>query len=451
MKINGTSRLLTADWVLPVSGPPISGGAVLISDHIDWIGKLDQISNEDKKELAARTTAYGNALITPGLINLHTHLDYSHLHGVDCDSPLFTWMRNLMKNSSGWGMEDFAASALYGAKKTAEAGTTCVVDSSFTGNSIQAIYQTGLRAIVGLELFGSSEAHADIIWQQWLVKYEKLNSANQARSKQLITLTVAPHAPYTVAPALWRHAKNWCRESNSKLTAHIAESRQEYEWIKEGNIELDKYLAFVRSLFAAGSQSLKDYDYLKEVRDTSWRAKGISPISHLSNADLLDTNTLAVHVVHASDEDISILKKNGVTIAHCPRSNSRLRNGRAPLEEFLKADLKFGFGTDSLASNDDLDLRSEIRASLLLHRAVRPDFEFSDKEALLACTLTAAEILEKQAEIGSLEPGKSADIATFSLAKKTENPVSALFHEDARVVDVFVDGVKIVENGISLS
>jgi cytosine/adenosine deaminase-related metal-dependent hydrolase len=450
MKIKDSSRLLTADWVLPVSGSPVHDAGVLISDHIDWVGKINDLSTDVIGALRDRTHSYGHALITPGLINLHTHLDYSHLHGVDCDSALFTWMRNLLKNSSSWSPEDFAHSAVYGAKKAAEAGTTFIVDSSFTGNSAQALAQMGLRAIVGLELFGSSEAHADSIWQQWESKYEKLNAINSARQRPLITLTVAPHAPYTVAPALWRHAKNWCAKNNLKLTAHIAESSQEYEWIKEGNAELDEYLAFVRSLYAAGSQSLKDYDYLKDVRDTSWRAKGGSPVTHLADSDLLDTNTLAVHLVHASDEDLSVLQKAGATVAHCPRSNSRLRNGRAPIENFIKAQLPFAFGTDSLASADDLDIRAEIRAALLIHRAANPDFAFSDEDALKACTITAARILDRQDEVGSLEPGKKADIGIFSLERPTRNPVSALFHEDAIVKDVFVDAVQIVKNGVAL-
>ena len=449
MKINGSSRLLTADWVLPVSGPPVEDGAVLISDHIDWVGPLIDISADVRQSLQKQTHSYGQALITPGLINLHTHLDYSHLHGIDCDSALFTWMRKLLLNSSHWTPEDFARSALYGAKKAAEAGTTFIVDSSFTGNSAQALAQIGLRAIVGLELFGSSEAHADSIWQQWLAKYEKLNAVNKARDRSLITLTVAPHAPYTVEPALWRQAKNWCAKNNLKLTAHIAESSQECEWIKEGNTELDEYLAFVRSLYAAGGQSLKDYDYLKDVRDTSWRAKGGSPVTHLADRELLDKNTLAVHLVHASPDDLSILQKAGATVAHCPRSNSRLRNGRAAIEDFISARLPFAFGTDSLASVDDLDLRAEIRSALLIHRAARPYLQFSDEDALKLCTLTAAQILDRQDEVGSLEPGKKADIGIFSLERATRNPVSALFHESASVQDVFVDGVQIVRNGVA--
>jgi 5-methylthioadenosine/S-adenosylhomocysteine deaminase len=446
MKINSSSRLLTADWVLPVSGPPVAGGAVLITDHIDWVGELKELSEEVRQSLQKQTHAYGHALITPGLINLHTHLDYSHLHGIDCHSPLFTWMRHLLQNSSQWTPEDFAKSAVYGAKKAAEAGTTFIVDSSFTGNSALALSQIGLRAIVGLELFGSSEIHADSLWQQWLAKYEKLNQSNKASA--LITLTVAPHAPYTVAPALWRHAKNWCAENKLKLTAHIAESKQEYEWINAGNIELDQYLAFVRSLYAAGTQSLKEYDYLKDVRDTSWRAKGGSPVSHLADLDLLDKNTIAVHLVHASVDDLSIMQEVGGAVAHCPRSNSRLRNGRARLEDFMSARLPFAFGTDSLASVDDLDLRAEIRAAMLIHRAAKPDFQFTDEDALRACTLSAAQILDRQHEVGSLEPGKKADIAIFSLERPTTNPVSALFHESASVEDVFVDGLQIVKSGL---
>jgi cytosine/adenosine deaminase-related metal-dependent hydrolase len=464
MKIKEHSLLITAAWILPVSGPAIAHGAILLSPRvspnanlqselslsIEWVGPLNELSETIRKELADTTIDYGESLITPGLINLHTHLDYSLLQGSDCHSRLFRWMRNLIESSSSWTAPDWEKSASYGARMAAESGTTCLVDSSFSGNSVIPLMKTGLRAIVALELFGSSEAHADFIWKQWLEKYEKFASLkNTFKSPEFLTLTVAPHAPYTVSPKLWKYAQKWAQQNNLPLTAHIAESQQECQWIESNNDELDNYLAFIRALYAGGSQSLKEYDYLKEVRDTSWKGKGHTPVAHLNSHQLLDDNLLAVHMVHPTNEDLLLLQEAKVAIAHCPRSNSRLRNGRAPVENFISMALPFGLGTDSLASTDDLDLRQEVKTAMLIHRAQSPDFEFDDFNALRACTLDAAKIIGMESLIGSIESGKEADLTVFQLKNKTDRPEAALFHGDAKVQDVYVGGRRIVRDGVA--
>jgi cytosine/adenosine deaminase-related metal-dependent hydrolase len=457
LEISPDSQLLTVSWVVPVCSEPIQAGCVVITgEKIEYVGQLAELANlcsaNHFRQLSEGKIDYANSVLVPGLINLHTHLDYSCAQGLSGAGGMFEWMKELVASGSAKTAVEWQAAAHYGASQSALAGTTCVVDSSFTGNSLDALAAVGLRGVVGLELFGGNEDLAPTIWQQWLEKRKgRLDTGSlpvkEALAQGRIQLTVAPHAPYTVSPRLWRLAHEWAQSEKLPITAHLAESWQECAWIKDSNSELDGYLAFIRSLYAGGASSLKEYDYLKEVRDTAWKGHGLSPVQHLRQNELLGKNLLAVHAVHVDHDDIELLAANEVKVAHCPRSNSKLGNGRAPLSKWLAAGLKVGFGTDSLASTDDLSMINEVRAAQTLHRGCQPDFLYDDAQALRALTLGAAEIIGLSSIIGSLAPGKRADLAVFALDLEASCPLSALFHDRSRVLDLFVDGRRIVENG----
>jgi cytosine/adenosine deaminase-related metal-dependent hydrolase len=457
LEISPDSQLLTASWVVPVCSEPIKDGSLIISgDKIDFVGPLAELANvcsaKDLGRLSENKIDYADSVLVPGLINLHTHLDYSFARGLPADNGMFEWMKALVASGSAQTTDQWQAAALYGATQSALAGTTCVVDSSFTGNSLDALAAVGLRGVVGLELFGGNEDLAQTIWHQWLEKRNyRLNKGTapvkEALAQERIQITVAPHAPYTVSPRLWALAHQWAERQTLPITAHLAESWQECAWIKTANSELDGYLAFIRSLYAGGANSLKEYDYLKEARDTTWKGHGLSPVQHLRKNGLLGKNLLAVHAVHVDSDDINLLAANQVKVAHCPRSNSKLGNGRAPLPQMLAAGLKVGFGTDSLASTDDLSMINEVRAAQTLHQGSQPGFLYADLLALKALTLEAAEMIGLSRLIGSLEPGKQADISVFALDRKVSCPLSQLFHGGARVLDVFVDGKRIVQSG----
>jgi cytosine/adenosine deaminase-related metal-dependent hydrolase len=457
LEISPDSQLLTAFWVVPVGGEPIKAGCVVITgDKIAYVGNLAELANlcpdGGFRQLCQSQFDYENSVLVPGLINLHTHLDYSFAGGLPADKGMFEWMKALVLDGSARTEDDWQAAALWGATKAALAGTTCVVDSSFTGNALGALARVGLRGIVGLELFGGNENLAQPIWQQWLEKHKRsLNTADfqvkSALQAGRVQLTVAPHAPYTVSPRLWRFAHEWAESEGLPITAHLAESWQECAWLKSENAELDNYLAFIRALYAGGSQSLKEYDYLKEVRDTAWKGHGLSPVQHLNENGLLGKNLLAVHAVHVDHDDIKLLQAKQVKVAHCPRSNSKLGNGRAPLPELLAAGLAVGFGTDSLASTDDLSMINEVCAAQTLHRGLQPTFLYTDAQALRALTLEAAQMIGLASLIGSLETGKRADIAVFALDLPGSGPLFQLFHGGARLRDLFVDGKRIVQDG----
>lgn len=438
MSINSLDSLaLTARWVLPIAGEPIENGVVVIKGN-----RIESVCSREEFHASGQTLTkdYGQAIITPGLINLHTHLDYSDLALFDTQSGFFKWISNLMANAWKWGDDQWKNSALNGAASIAQSGTTLIVDSSFTGQAANAAAQVGLRAIVGLEVFGIEEATSKNVWQSWLQKYHNfLNSApdelKSAINAGLITMTVAPHTPYTVCPSLWQCAKEWADQEGRPVLVHISESQQECEWIHTGNAELD---AFLKNMPQSGLEA-----------NYSWRGKGLSPVEHLDSWGLLSSNTLAAHAVHLSDKDIELLKNAQVSIAHCPRSNSRLRNGIARLVSMVDSGLHVGLGTDSSASVDDLNVLNEARFAWNLHRAVNPTFSLTAKNAIEALTVIAAQAVGLSDKVGTLKAGKEADIAVFAIDgnyRQETCPYDVLLYGSTTAIDVFVAGKPIVRD-----
>ncbi|HEY9787195.1 MAG TPA: amidohydrolase family protein, partial [Candidatus Obscuribacterales bacterium] len=170
---------------------------------------------------------------------------------------------------------------------------------------------------------------------------------------------------------------------------------------------------------------------------------------------LLNERLIAAHAVHADGEDLALLSAAGVKVAHCPRSNARLHNGRAPLQSLIEAGIKLGLGTDSLGSCDDLSPLSEAQFAFNLHRAAEPLCKLSCKEIVQLITTFAAQAIGWSDRIGSLEPGKLADLAVFALPpaplseeeKQSINPYDLLICGGARLRDLVVSGEFIVSDG----
>lgn len=452
-------RILSARWVLPISGAPLKEASVVIEGGVI----ADVLFTEELSykyspgflaQMPEKPRQYGDAILLPGLINLHTHLDYSSLRCSDVESNLFDWICRLVERSSKWNPDQWRSSASYGAREAALTGTTCLVDSSFTGFSLHAIAETGLRAIVGLELFGLRDEEANAVWGTWLGRYDALKHTEEEHSRQAlatgrIKLTVAPHAPYTVCPTLWLKATTWAHEKEVPLLAHLSESHEECCWLKTDNRRIDEYLTFVKRLFNP-SLPTDEHGILQELSQIRWKGRGASPTRHLKNYGLLDENLIAAHAVHIDDDDLQLLADERVKVAHCPRSNAKLRNGRAAIEKFLDAGVQFALGTDGLASNDDLNMLNETRFAVDMHRAVKPELNWSSEQIIRSITQDAARILNLGSEIGSLEPDKLADIAVFKIEHRSygsDNPYDLLVHGKSRLIDLFVEGKTIVSGG----
>lgn len=442
-------RILKADWVLPIDSQPKRNAAVLVEGaNITALVEAGETDlSDDASNLAVHD--YGNAVISPGLINLHTHLDYSVLPSFEMNKGLLAWARALMQTVVNWEASDWLHSARQGAKKAASFGTSFLVDSSYSGSAATALAEEGLKGLVGLELFGIDERKAAMIWSKWLEKYRSIASAGnvaleEALAKGRVAITVSPHAPYTVCPALWKLADRWAAENNSFVLTHLAESQQECRWFINDNEEMTEHLRFAFGSF----RGAKPFDN----ETLSWKRPGYSPVEHLRRHSLLNANLLSAHVVAANDDDLAKLASHGVSVAHCPRSNARLRNGYAPLEKMLSKGLKLGLGTDSLASCEDLDVLAEARFAVALNRALNPETDFGPRQALEQITIQAARCLNKDQEIGSLMPGKRADLAIFQIRNleiglEKVDPYELLLGGHCRMRELLVDGMTRYDSG----
>ncbi len=438
--------VLKASWVLPITGAPIANACVLISGN-----RIEKIVQEHELEvsIAGRDYIeydYGQSIISPGFINLHAHLEYTALRHLAAEVELFAWLPRLMQATASWSDQDRHDSVLQGIKEIITAGTTFVVDYSYGGASAAPLAQSGLRALVGLEIFGVDEQAADKNWQEWTNRLAQIlddHYTRQAVKDGRLAITAAPHAPYTVCPALWRQASVWAQMNGLMLTTHLAESEAEHHWFTSNEGILRDFLINAFGKKEPGFASLYE-------TKTAWKKGSRTPVEHLYKHGLLTDNLLAAHAVHVNDRDIALLESYSVAIAHCPRSNIKLQCGKAPLKKMLKTKLRIGLGTDSIASNDDLDLLSESRFAIDLHQGGEPCSEIGAKQMIEYLTIKGAQCLNLQSKLGSIEPGKYADLAIFSLAQNgsrseiNADPYELLIRGPSKIKAVFVDGREII-------
>ncbi len=445
-------KILEAAWILPGTGPPIENGSIVIAgNRIEKVGKKEECGwkrAEERLEFHPTPTDanvvrhdFGRAIIVPGFINLHTHLEYTGLQSLPVQEGLFAWLPRLIEATAQWPDKDRLHSAQQGIREVIAAGTTFVVDNSYNGASAMAIARAGLRGLIGLEIFGVDQSLSDVQWQRWQKRHEDLHTDQdvvEATRQGRLAVTVAPHAPYTVCPSLWRLAQQWAQANNQIILTHLAESEAECRWFGAGDMELTQFLinAFAR----------QDPDFARTYQEKIvWKKGNSTPVEHLYEYGLLANNLLAGHAVHISAQDMALLSAKNVAIAHCPRSNAKLGCGRAPLGKMLNSGLRVGLGTDSRASNDDLDLLAEARFAVNLHKST---LKIDPRQIIEYLTVKAAACLQREHELGTLTPGKLADIAVFALPQgkddfASEDPYYLLLHGGLKLQALFVDGNEI--------
>ncbi|MEZ4489028.1 MAG: amidohydrolase family protein [Cyanobacteriota/Melainabacteria group bacterium] len=451
----GEALSLKADWLLPVTGPPIKNGELQIAG-----GRISALSSVEKIKSSSGT------VVIPGLINLHSHLDYSEAPFLK-NAPLFDWIERLVATTRQWSREDFERSAAKGAAEAILSGTTFLVDSSYTGQSALAMHRVGLKGIVGLELFGVDATSAAPVFSHWQKRMEELEQELQRLQKATgsesswstddkpIELTISPHSLYTVSPELFRLAVNWAKDRKKFVLTHLAESPQERAWTDTGHNRLDSYLRTV--LPGPAEEAAQRADLIKNI---AWKGRGLSPVESLAAEGCIGDRLIAAHCVHLGADDLGILHQAGAAIAHCPRSNRNLENGRAPLEQFLYRELKTGLGTDSLASTESLSMLDEAKALVqVLTEAGIFARDEAQQLALRLITIDAARAAGADDRIGSLAPGKLADLVVLestyedpklkeALMQDGDRVLDGLFNGAFRVRDVYVEGRALVKNGI---
>lgn len=381
-------RVLSADWVVPVEGPPIRDGAIAVDDDgvIAAVGPLSELGPGD---------AYPQSVILPGFVNAHTHLEYEVYAGFGDGLGFADWIGLHVRRKQRIDLSDMEAIARLGALRCLQSGVTTVGDCSFSGAAATACAELGLRGTIYLEVFGATD-------EPIRERFEPMRARIGEALSDEVRLGISPHAPYTCTVELYRAAT----ELGLPVATHLAESEAETEFLRTGT---GAWASFAEMLV---------------------QPPGTTGVRALAAAGLLGSNVIAAHCVEVDEEEIALLAEHDVAVAHCPRSNAILGSGVAPLSALREAGIRVCIATDSPASTPSFDMFDELRAAIVGARARerRPD-ALTAAEALELATLGGARALGLEAAVGSLVPGKRADLTVLSFADTSfvpwEDPVTA--------------------------
>ncbi len=409
--------LIRARWLIPVEphntvfedySVAIDEGCIIaLGPHHDLV---KQFQPEQLIELN------DHALI-PGLVNAHTHSAMSLMRGLADDLPLMTWLQDhIWPAEQRWVSDDFAHDgSQFAIAEMLRSGTTCFNDMYFFADDTARVASTiGMRATVGLILIDFPTAYAADP-EEYLRKGLALH--DQYRNDPLIHTAFAPHAPYTVSDGPLEKLRVLSDEMDIPIHMHIHETRFEVE--------------------------------------DAFRQQGKRPLQRLDELGLLSPAMIAVHMTQLSDAEIQLVADRGCHVVHCPESNLKLASGFCPVQRLIDAGVNVALGTDGAASNNDLDMFGEMRTAALLGKAVAEDAAaLSAANTLRMATLNGARALGLGDEIGSIEPGKWADLCAVNLVElETQplyHPISQLVYACARnqVSDVWVAGRHLLKDRV---
>jgi 5-methylthioadenosine/S-adenosylhomocysteine deaminase len=411
------STIYSARWVVPGSAAPIENGAVAVEGElIAGVGSQTELV---ERFPGFKLESLREAIIFPGLINTHTHLELTAMRGYleNEERDFFAWLKKLtVARLELLTSDDLRVSVTWGACEAVRAGITSVGDASDSAMmSMLALHEVGLRGVVYQESFGPDARLATENFERLKLKLEELKTIQTA----LVRPGVSPHAPYTVCGPQLELIAELATAEDLPVMMHAAESEAEALFLLEGC-----------GVFADGLAR----------RSIEWKAPGVSTIRYLKQVGILQTRPLLAHCIRVDDDDIEMLRTSGAKVAHCPKSNAKLGHGRAPLAKFIAAGVPVGLGSDSVASNNTCDILEEARFATLLSRAAGA--HIAAEEAFRAATLG-----------GQLIEGAQADLVVVSLTGTHQlpsyDPVATLiFASSGRdVILTVVAGREVYRNG----
>lgn len=414
--------IFRARFVAPVNAPAIENGAVEVSDGaITAIGVSAEFSRQPQVD-------FGDAVLAPGFVNAHTHLELSQLENRVPPSPDFTdWLKRLIAVRAQ-DVRDAGAStvatSLYveramreGIRKSLKAGVTAVGDITARPDlSRPTLASSPLRAVSFGEVIavGRSRPQLDA---------RLLAAADQTLDSNRFRAGISPHAPYTVEPAALKICAHRAARGEFPLCIHVAETAEEERFTREGCGDFLRFL-----------QGLGMWDDAVEIPRAS-------PVELLAVVEALTPRTLLAHANYVSDQDISLIAASGASVAYCPRTHAAFGHAPHRFREMLHAGINVCLGTDSLASNPSLSILDELRFLQPLCRGMAPD------EMLALATLRGARALGMERFAGTLTPGKCADFVVIPLPPAART-WDSIFQSSDEVATTYIDGNEMARNAV---
>ena len=383
-----------ARWVLPVTEEPIEHGCVVEHEGlIVYVGPADGAPVGEDHD-------FGDAVLLPGIINTHTHLELTAMRGFLEDLCFNDWIDKL-RSSRKEALTDemIIDSARYGILEGLHSGITTYADTCYSGFPMRAMIEVGVRGIMFQETFGSGPEQCEASMAALRTRVAELAPTQT----DLVRLGISPHAPYTVSDRLYEACAEFAAESGYRMGLHISESAAEMDLVREATGD------FAREWVERGLEVVP---------------RGRSPVELLERTGCLDGAPLLIHCVRLDADDIATIRKHGCSVAHCPASNAKFGHGISPVVELIDAGVVVGLGSDSVASNNRMDILEEARLAVLFQRASRRNERVVPaRQALEMATIDGARSLRIDDKVGSLEVGKDADISVFPLDVARVTPV----------------------------
>ena len=375
--------LYRAAWILPIAAPPIRGGWVLTgAGRIKGFGAADSspvVSSPEPVEIVD----LGDTAVLPGLVNAHTHLELSWMRGqIPASRSMPAWAARLMALRRGVETDppEPIADAI---REVRAAGTTLVGDVTNTLAPYELLAESGLGAAIFREILGFNVSSPE-------------QTAAAARSqldalppREWLRPSVAPHAPYSVSPALFLAVAQ--AAGNRPLSVHLGESSEEMQFLQDGTGAWRELLGQIGAW------------------NDRWQPPGCGPVEYLDRLGLVNARLLAVHGTQLDDRELARLSAAGATLVTCPRSNRWTGAGTPPIERFYASGVHVAIGTDSLASVADLNVFAELAEV----RRLAP--HVPAPRLLQSATIIGASALGFAEDFGTIEPGKRADLIAVHL------------------------------------
>ncbi len=429
------AKAYKAKWILPSDGNVYENCALIVDE-----GKVQEIIKQENviEEQYAHVRDFGNSVITPGFVNLHNHLQYSDLSigkqnlkrkikkiytnfkkhyflaGISKNSFIHK-LASLLSQYFCMARDEKLASFKKGIEESLLAGTTAVAQLSQESKYFDLLNEMPLKTYLFFELFSDSADSSKDEFRKIKKKIEKLLKNKSSNT----FIGVAPHSVCCVHKRLFKILAKYCKKHNLLMTIRLGESREEMDWLKHGFSDADLLNEF------SGNKKFEP------------AFENLTPVQYLKEMNVLSKQLIVSYGNYLSDSDLNLLRENKVALAYCPRISDKLHNKKLSFDTVLNFfSERFGFGTNSLAFNDDISLLNELKSV--------NQGQLNTIEALRYLTIIPAKILRLNNVIGSLETDKDADFNVFALEENEDyNALLNKFKPDT----VYIKGKRVVKHG----